>query len=293
MTGPRSMTGFGRGSHTGVVYRVEVEIRSVNHRYREIVARVPRELPGLEEPVRTEVAARIARGRVDVFVTAQPLPGARPVRVDTELARRYHGALEQLRQELALPAPVDLALLAGLPGVVGVDEASSDIETCWLDVRPALDQALAALTGMRDAEGRALAADLAAAADRLAGLVETVAGRAPQVVEEYRARLTQRVQALADEVHVDPERLAAEVVLFADRADIHEELVRLRSHLGQFRAALGLDEPVGRKLDFLLQEMNREVNTIGAKAHDAGIASTVVEMKAEIERMREQVQNVE
>src|SRR5690606_37409332 len=139
----------------------------------------------------------------------------------------------------------------------------------------------------------ALAADLEGARRRLAGLVEAVARRAPLVVEEYRVRLAQRIRALAPDVPVEPDRLAAEVVVFADRADISEELVRLRSHLEQFQATLGLDEPVGRKLDFLLQEMNREVNTIGSKAHDAEIAATVVDMKTEIERMREQVQNVE
>lgn len=293
MTGLRSMTGFGRGSHTGAAYRVDVEIRSVNHRYREIVARVPRDLPGLEEPVRARVARGVARGRVDVFVTAEPLPGTRGLRVDVELARAYHQTLERLRHELGLAGGVDVSLLAGLPGVVGLDEASADVEACWRDLEPALDQALSALTAMRVTEGAALAADLEGARRRLAGLVEAVARRAPLVVEEYRVRLAQRIRALAPDVPVEPDRLAAEVVVFADRADISEELVRLRSHLEQFQATLGLDEPVGRKLDFLLQEMNREVNTIGSKAHDAEIAATVVDMKTEIERMREQVQNVE
>ena len=293
MSGLRSMTGFGRGAHTGAAYRVEVEIRSVNHRYREIVARVPRELPGLEEPVRARVAERIPRGRVDVFVTAQVLPGTQRLHVDTELARAYHKALDTLKEELGLADQTTLALLAGFPGIFTVEGAATDVEACWRDVEPALDEALAALTAMRRAEGEALAADLRAAADRFEAQVEVVARRAPQMVAEYRARLAQRVQALAPEVRVDPDRLAAEVVLFAERADISEELVRLRSHLAQFRGAFGVDEPVGRRLDFLLQEMHREVNTIGSKAHDTVIAAAVVEMKTEIERMREQVQNVE
>jgi len=293
VTALRSMTGFGRGAHTGAAYRVQVEIRSVNHRYREIVARVPRELPGLEEPIRARVAGEVARGRVDVFVTAEALPGTRTTRIDTKLARRYHDALEALGRELGVAGGVELSLLASLPGVIALEEGAADTEACWRDVAPALDQALAALGAMRRAEGAALAADLEAAAERLGRRVEEVEARAPLVVEAYRARLVQRIQDLAGDVSVDPDRLAAEVVVFADRADLTEELVRLRSHLAQFRAALGVDEPVGRKLDFLLQEMNREVNTIGAKAHDAELAGTVVEMKTEIERMREQVQNVE
>lgn len=293
MTALRSMTGFGRGTHTGVAYRVAVELRSVNHRYREIVVRVPRDMPGLEEPVRARIAQAVARGRVDALVAVEPLPGTRGLRVDVHLARAYRQALEDLRRELDLDDDVDLELLASLPGVIGLDESSADLEACWRDAAPALDQALAHLAAMRAAEGAALARDLAGALERLAGHVEAVAARAPQVVEAYKARLAQRVQALAGDVPVEPDRLAAEVAIFADRADISEEVVRLRSHMDQFRATLELDEPVGRRLDFLLQEMNREVNTIGSKAHDAGIAAAVVEMKVEIERMREQVQNVE
>ena len=293
MSGLQSMTGFGRGAHTGAAYRVQVEIRSVNHRFREIVIRGSRDLPGLEEAIRARVAERVARGRVDVHVTVEPLPGARRLHVDTDLALSYHRALETLRDNLGLETPITLELIAGFPGILALEDPSEDAATCWADVEPALEQALDGLMAMRRAEGAALAAELREAAARVAQRVEAVAERAPQVVEEYRRRLAQRVEALAGDLPIDPDRLAAEVVLFAERADIREELVRLRSHLGQFQDALQADEPVGRKLDFLLQEMVREINTIAAKAHDAVISAAVVEMKTEVERMREQAQNVE
>ncbi|MFB5084005.1 YicC/YloC family endoribonuclease [Symbiobacterium thermophilum] len=290
----RSMTGFGRGEASGEAGRVTVEVKAVNHRFSEVVFRMPRQFSALEDRVRRLIQGRTARGRFEVYVAWEPSAEARAVKVDKDLALAYYNALRQLAEEIGSNQELSLDTLARLPEVLSVQEGELSDDEIWALLEPALTQAMAGLIAMREREGAALAADLAGRLDRLEAFRAAAAARAPQVVEEYRQRLTRRLEELLPPTNpVDPQRLAQEVALFADRADITEELQRLASHIDQFRRALETDDAVGRKLDFLVQEMGREVNTIGSKANDADLAAAVVAVKSELEKIREQVQNLE
>jgi uncharacterized protein (TIGR00255 family) len=289
----RSMTGFGAGRSQSGGEEIEVEVRSVNHKFCEVKARLPRELAALEAEVVRQVKERLVRGGVEVTVRRSTAAGALSPRVDLDLALEYARAFASVRERLALPGEVTLAQVLAAEGVVGLEERSVDLEAARVSMGKALAQALAALTSMREREGAALERDLARRLATLESLLGRVEALAPQSVEHYRARLAERVQELARGLVSDPARLATEVALFADRTDVAEEITRLRSHFSQLRGLAGGVEPSGRKMDFLVQEMHREVNTIGAKSQSAEIASEVVSMKAEVERMREQVQNVE
>jgi uncharacterized protein (TIGR00255 family) len=289
----RSMTGFGAGRGSAGGEELDVEIRSVNHKYCEVKVRLPRELAALEVDAAKAVRERLARGGVDVTVRRGGGAGAVAPRVDLALAEAYARAFSELRARLALPGAVTLADVVGAEGVIRLDERALDPDAAREALRTALAGALDALVAMRAREGEALARDVGGRLDEVEALVTRAAALVPQTVEHHRARLTERVQELTRGLAVDPARLAQEVALFADRTDVTEEVTRLRSHLAQARALLAGAEPAGRKLDFLVQEMHREVNTIGSKSQSAEIAAVVVSAKAEIERMREQVQNVE
>ncbi len=289
----RSMTGFGAGHGAAGGEELDVEIRSVNHKFCEVKVRLPRELAALEIEIAKAVKERLARGGVEVAVR-RPGPGAGLApRVDVALAESYARAFHEIQARLGLPGAVTLADVLAADGVVRLEERSVSPEAAREALRRALGAALDALSEMRAREGEALARDLAARLDLIEASVARVEILVPQVVEHHRARLAERVLELTRGIALDPARLAQEVALLADRTDVTEEMTRLRSHLAQARALLGLAEPAGRKLDFLVQEMHREVNTIGSKAQSAEIAAIVVAMKAEVERMREQVQNVE
>jgi uncharacterized protein (TIGR00255 family) len=291
---PRSMTGFGRGDATGNAGRIVVEIKAVNHRFSEVVFRMPRQFGALEEQARKLILAAVSRGRVDVFVTWEAPARARGVQVDKELAMAYYSTLNELGKKIGSKSELTLDTLAKLPDVLKVAEGEITPEELWPAFETALVQAIASLVAMREREGLSLAADLTARLGRVEGLRAVVAKVAPQVAEEYRNRLTRRLDELLPPGNaVDPQRLAQEVAIFADRSDISEELQRLGSHIAQFRETLDGGEAVGRKLDFLVQELGREVNTIGSKANDAAITIQVVEAKSELEKIREQVQNLE
>ena len=294
----RSMTGYGAAEVEAQTGRWWVEVRSTNHRFLEVVVRLPRDLGALEDRVRAAVAGRVRRGRVEVLVREEATGRARSVTVDTELARQYAQALETLRRELGIQDSLNLAALLALPEVVRLEEVRPDVELAWQALRTGLDQALDSLVRMREAEGAHLAEDLAARVARVEEWVEEVSRRAEELPQVYAQRLRERVaelvRALGVERPPDEARLAMEVAAFADRCDVREELVRLRSHLHQARALLhASDGAVGRKLEFLLQEMQREVNTVGSKAGDLDVTRAVLEMKSELEAIREQVQNVE
>lgn len=290
----RSMTGFGRGESSGEFGRIVVEMKAVNHRFSEIVFRMPRQFSSLEDPARKLIAARVSRGRVDVFVSYEASAQARGVKVDKELAMAYYNALMALGKEIGSKSELSLDTLAKLPDVLQVEEGEVTAEQLWPTFEAAVIAAAENLLVMREREGAGLAADLLARIDTLAALREKVGERAPQVVEEYRSRLTKRLEELLGQSGiVEPQRLAQEVAMFADRSDIAEEMQRLNSHLGQFRDALAGGDSIGRKLDFLVQEIGREINTIGSKANDATITNSVVEAKSELEKIREQVQNIE
>jgi uncharacterized protein (TIGR00255 family) len=289
----RSMTGFGAGRGTSGGEEADVEVRSVNHKFCEVKARLPREWQALEVEVVRQVKDRLARGGIEVGVRRSTARGALAPRVDEALAAEYAAAFGALRAKLGLPGDVTLGEILAAEGVVMLEERSADLPAARAALAAALGPALDSLLAMREREGEALARDLAgrlAILEELVGRIETLA---PQRVEHYRQRLAERVAELTRGVAVDPARLATEVALLADRLDVSEEVTRLRSHFAQMRVLMAIGEPAGRKMDFLVQEMNREANTIGSKAQSAEIAAAVVSLKAEIERMREQVQNIE
>ncbi len=289
----RSMTGFGAGRGSASGEELDVEIRSVNHKYCEVKVRLPRELAALEVDAAKAVRERLARGGVDVTVRRSGTAGAIAPRVDVPLAEAYARVLGELKARLALPGAVTLADVVAAEGVIRLDERALDLEAAREALRSALAVALDALVAMRAREGEALARDLGGRLEAVEAMVARAEALVPQTVEHHRARLSERIEELTRGIGLDPARLAQEVALFADRTDVTEEVTRLRSHLGQARALLASAEPAGRKLDFLVQEMHREVNTIGSKSQSAEIAAIVVAAKAEVERMREQVQNVE
>jgi len=290
----RSMTGYGRGEVSDGFRRVVVEARSVNHRFSEVVIRMPKELSPLEERIRNQVQAKVSRGRVDVLITREDARGGRrKVEVDSDLAVSYYEGLKKLQQILGLRSPARLELVARLPDVFILTEVPEDLEEVWRDLSPAVERALEDLLAMREREGQRLRDDLLERLRVIEAQTSAIEARAPQVVEEYRRRLSERVREILPGVAVDEGRLATEVVLFAERSNVTEELVRLNSHLAQMRESLGQSEAVGRRLDFLLQEMNREINTIGSKAGDGEIARAVIDVKSELEKIREQVQNIE
>lgn len=290
----RSMTGFGRGEAQGDVGRIVVEMKAVNHRFSEVVFRMPRQFNALEEPARKLVLAQVSRGRVDVFISWEAAAKARGVKVDKELAMAYHSALIELGREIGSKSELSLDTLARLPDVLSIGEGELSSDELWPLFESAVTQAVAGLVAMREREGAGLVSDVSARLNTLAEFGQLAAQRSPQVVEEYRARLARRLEELLPQGNtVDPVRLAQEVALFADRSDVSEEVQRLASHIAQFRQTLTETEGIGRKLDFLVQELGREINTIGSKANDAALIARVVEAKGELEKIREQVQNIE
>jgi uncharacterized protein (TIGR00255 family) len=289
----RSMTGFGAGHASRDGEEIDVEVRSVNHKFCEVKVRLPRELAALEIEIGRAVKERLARGGVEAAVRRIVSRGAVVPRIDGALAGEYARAFEDLRQRLGLAGPVPLQAVLDAEGVVSLEERATDLEAARAGVVQALGLALDQLTSMRAREGEALARDIGGRLSTIEAAVAQVEQLAPASVEHHRARLHERVQELSRGFTPDPARLAQEVALLADRLDVAEEITRLRSHLAQMRELMAGGEPAGRKMEFLVQEMHREVNTIGSKSQSADIAPRVVAMKAEIERMREQVQNVE
>lgn len=291
----RSMTGFGAGRAQAGAESVAVELRSVNGKFCDVRVHLPRDLSALEQVVAKIVKSRVARGVVDVSVRREApgtIRGATP-RVDLALAAAYAKALREMRSELGLAGEVTVHDLVGLDGVVGLADAPSDPGPAAEALERALSVALDALDEMRRREGEALARDLTARLSTVEKGAAAIRASAPLSVEAYRDRLAARVAELSRGMPADPARLAQEVAFFAERADVAEELTRLGSHLAQLRALIGSDAPAGRRLEFLVQEVNREVNTIGSKSQHAGIAAQVVEIKSELERVREQIANVE
>lgn len=290
----RSMTGFGAGRAREADEEITVELRAVNHKFCEVKARLPRELLALEAGLTKKVKQRLARGAVELSVKRTVGPaGEQLPRVNAELARTYKEVLQAAARDLGLDDTVRLRDVLDRPGVLELAERGVSLEAAQLAAERALDQALDALLAMREVEGRALFQDLSSRLDTVEALAQEVAALSPRAVEEYREKLTARIAELVQAESVDPQRLAQEVALFADRTDVAEESTRLASHLEQFRALLAAKEPSGRKMDFLVQEMHREVNTTGSKSQHKEISSRIVALKAELERIREQVQNVE
>ena len=289
----QSMTGYGRCQAVLDGREMPLEVKTVNHRFLDLSFRLPRNVGFLEEMLRRELASGIQRGHMDVFVAYRNTRSdARQVRVDAALAGAYMEAARQVQEIAGAGEPLSAAQLMALPDVVQITEAQEDQGAVEQLAKLALEQVTTQVRAMRAREGDALRRDLTEHLDALAQLRERMAARAPQVPQAYRERLTARLAELAVEP-VEPQRLAQEAAIFADKCAIDEELSRLASHIAQMRACLDEDGAVGRRLDFLTQEMNREVNTIGSKASDLEITQAVVAAKSEIEKLREQVQNVE
>ena len=290
----RSMTGYGRAEEKIDGRDITVEIKSVNHRYFEFSSRTSRGYNFLDEKLKTYLQGRIFRGKVDVFVTVETLEDvAAEVRVNHSLAEGYVKALRELGERYQLKDDLSISTVSRYSDLFSVHKAEEDENAAWDAVRQVTDQALERFLSMREAEGVRLKEDMEQRAQTILSIVEKIEQRSPQTVQEYQKKLEARLREMIADTKVDEQRLLTEAAIFADKVAVAEETVRLRSHFKQMDAMLHSQEAVGRKLDFIVQEMNREANTIGSKALDADIAHMVVDIKAEIEKIREQVQNVE
>lgn len=292
---PRSMTGYGSEESEYAGYRIQVEIRSVNHRGLDIQVRMPRELWPLECNIREVVQSYIFRGRIDIYIALVKVPDdAVRINVDHALARAYYNALRELEESIPLlPQKICSLELARFPEVLVQNREALDLENAWQSLQSALKGALAQLVDFREKEGQRLAEDLLPRLKNIASLVQRVEERNSIIVDSYREKLVTRLHHLLPEGGLDEQRLYQELALFAERSDISEEIVRLKSHLSSFFEVMERKGVVGRRMDFILQEMLREVNTIAAKGNDVETAKIVVEMKSELEKIREQIQNLE
>ena len=291
---PRSMTGFGRGETT-IGDRVWVaEVRTVNHRYLDQRVVMPRIFSGLEDRVRKIIASNHDRGRVDVVLQLQGESDFGPrLSVNTDLARQYHSCLQRLKTELNINTPVELSDILSMKEIISQAEQNPDYDREWKVICGALDIAINECCLMREQEGKALKEELLDRLESFSYCLDSLQDRLPELATTRHRELKERITRLLEGVEIDPVRLAQEAAILADKSDVTEEMVRLRSHIAQFIAFLELGEPVGRRLDFLLQEFLREVNTIASKISNAEIAHMIVELKNEIEKLREQVQNIE
>ena len=288
------MTGYGRARETRSGRDITVEVRSVNNRYLDCTVKMPRAYIFAEDAVKARVQKAVSRGKVDVFITIDTSAADEAVvKLNRPLAQGYYKALCEINEACGLESEITASAIARFPDVLTVTKAEEDLESVAVDLCAVLDDALAAYNRMRATEGERLAADIGSRLDTIERITGMVEERSPQTVAEYRARLTAKMEEVLQSTTIDEARILTEAAIFADKANIDEELVRLNSHIGQMRAMLNGGEPAGRKLDFIVQEMNREFNTIGSKANDAQIVNLVIQGKAEVEKIREQVQNIE
>ncbi len=289
-----SMTGYGRAEQAFESYDITVELRSVNHRYFEFSVRAPRQYAFLEDKLKKLCQARISRGKVDMFlsVAVHAAEGVE-VSVNHTIAKSYVAALNEIAEAYSIPNGVNAALIARFQDVLTVSQAELDEEALWADVASVANSAVDAFIQMRRKEGEKLRDDVLSRAKTIMGYVSQVEAESPNTVAAYRARLEEKMRELLGAAQVDEQRLLTETAIFADKIAVDEETVRLRSHFKQLEAMLSSDNAVGRNIDFLIQEMNREANTIGSKSQNVAIAHTVVAIKSEIEKIREQIQNIE
>ena len=290
----RSMTGFGRGQGSMNGMDITVEIKSVNHRYFECAVRLPRAYGFLDEKLKSFLQGKIARGKVDVsvYIDITDAPGTEVV-VNHSLAEAYLKAAGELEETFSLKNDLTVRTLSQYPDVLTVRRAAEDEDAVWADVRSVTEEALSRFLDMRTREGAKMREDVLARRETLLNAVAFVEERSPQLVREHMEKLEARMRDLLGSVSVDESRLLTEAGVIADKLAVAEETVRLRSHLDQLQQLVNADEPVGRKLDFLVQEINRETNTIGSKVQDLQVTRLIVDMKSEIEKIREQIQNIE
>ena len=296
----RSMTGYGRAQKILNGRDILIEIRSVNHRYYEYSSRIPRTYAYIDEKLKALLKSGISRGKVEVNVTINTIEGKDTViAVNKDIALGYVNALRELNRELGgeygnwLEDDIKLSKLIKLPDVFSVQKTPDNEEEVWNDIASVAEEALAKFVEMRRNEGEKLRDDVLSKSDNILAMVSKIEELAPMTVENYRNRLYQKLSEVLEGKDIDDQRIITEAALFAEKIAVDEETVRLRSHISQLRAMLGSEDSVGRKLDFIVQEMNREINTIGSKAQDVNITRLVVDVKAEIEKIREQIQNIE
>lgn len=290
----RSMTGFGRATAQTDGYFITVELKSVNHRYFDFNCRLPRQYGFAEEKLKAYINSRVSRGKIDCFLGVEALDTEdADVLVNHTLASAYVKALKELSQTYSLKDDFGTSAVSRFPDVFVLRKADEDEEKLWSLIQPVAEQAVDKFISMREVEGEKMRCDILSHAQAIIDNVSFIEERSPQTVKEYNDKLVTRVHELIGDVSLDESRIIQEVALFADKVAVAEETVRLRSHISQLRNFLNGEEPIGRKMDFLVQEINREANTIGSKACDVEIARSVVDIKAEIEKIREQIQNIE
>ncbi len=289
----KSMTGFGRGEFSQGTSTFSVDVRSVNHRYSDVSVRMPRAMSVLEEKVREFVSEKISRGKVDVYINCSTFGQSSQVKLDTNLAKAYIDSLNTLKEMFGIKDDISLSLLTRFPDIMALETVEQDMEELWRILREALEIAFNSLVDMRQREGERLKSDLLEKLETVKVYAANIKEKSYSIVDEYKNKLYDRIKELTKDIPIDENRLLTEVAVFADKSSIDEEIVRLESHMEELRKALNFNGPVGKKLDFIIQEMNREVNTIGSKITDLSILNNVISIKTEIEKIREQVQNIE
>ncbi|MBQ5314694.1 MAG: YicC family protein [Oscillospiraceae bacterium] len=290
----KSMTGYGRGQATVDGTDILVEIKSVNNRYYDFSARLPRMYGYLEEKLKTFMNGSISRGKIEVSVSIYNSGSkSEEISINLDVANGYINALREANQSLGLTDDITLSHVSRFPEVFIVKKIIEDEESVWNNIKPVAEEAVAKFVAMRETEGEKMKEDLSSRLDFILSKVEEVEKISPTTTENYRNRLYQKLKDVLSDNNIDEQRILTEAAIFSEKVAVDEETVRLRSHISQFRELLETDEPVGRKLDFLVQEMNRESNTIGSKAQDIAITKIVVDVKSEIEKIREQIQNIE
>ncbi|MGL5615653.1 MAG: YicC/YloC family endoribonuclease [Sarcina sp.] len=292
----KSMTGFGRASSKEDNERIfSLEMKSVNHRYMDINIRMPKSMMSLEEKIRSKVKEELSRGKVDLFINYKNYGKSQSiVKLNMDFAKSYKDALMDLKSEFSdLKDDLSLSLIARHPEIIQVEEQEESLDEIWGEIEVLLKESLKGMVHMREFEGEKLKEDIIVKADSIKTIVDSIEENSFKVVSSYKAKLEDRLKELMDKVEIDENRLAMEIALFADKAAIDEEITRLNSHIKHLKNTLELNEPIGRKLDFIMQEMNREANTIASKSTDLEITNLVIEIKNILEKIREQVQNIE
>ncbi|MFZ5966308.1 MAG: YicC/YloC family endoribonuclease [Bacillota bacterium] len=291
----KSMTGYGRGEAKDTERHFTVEIKSVNHRYNDFVVRMPKRLTYLEEKIKDIVKDEVKRGRVEIYIGLENIgEGDTKIAFNAPLAKQYYDSLDQMRRMFNLEDDITISLLSKLPDVFKLEMKEEDEDAIWQCLKEASLKAVNSLMNMRIEEGNKLVQDILKRCDLIEQIIHKIEKKTPDVIMEYKVKLKERIKELLEDTYeLDDSRLSMEVAIYADKSNITEEIVRLFSHITQLKNTLKKDEPVGRKLDFLIQEMNREINTIGSKSNDLEITNDVVEVKSELEKIREQIQNIE
>lgn len=290
----RSMTGFGRASFQDNKRSIVIEIKSVNHRFLDLSVKMPRNFISLESKIRNIISSKVMRGKIDVFITQTKYEDTDvKATLNNGLADNYVKCLQEIKKRYNLLDDISVSLISKFPDVINMEHVEDDTEELWNEIKSPLEEALKLLIEMREKEGLKLKEDMLIKITNVSTLVNEIEKIAPSVVTEYKKKLSDRFSELVDNCTIDESRIAAEITIFCDKSCVDEEITRLKSHINQFLQAIELNEPVGRKLDFIVQEMNREVNTIASKSDNLQIVNNTINLKNEIEKIREQIQNIE